>query len=198
MLNSLRLYDWSTIEQFLTEEVRATSAMHETERKTLHEFMCQVPHGGTVVEVGCQMGCSTAIIMSSAYLRGLHTIHVDPYTQQPEYLKAWLESQFTIVGDWDHRFTLLCGRTEQMEWELNRLLRDGVHLAFIDGDHEERGVAIDLRVVATRIKPGGLLIAHDYTEQQFPGVAAAIDPFVNDGCWVKVTQAHSMGVWRRR
>ena len=194
---SVKLANLQAVEWFLSEEAKATSAMHETERKALWHLCQDVPEGGTVVEVGCQLGCSTTIIATVGYMRGYRTIHVDPYTQQPTYLNGWTNMMLKIVGDWDHRFTLLCGRTEQMIWELDRLLRDGIDMAFVDGDHDERPVAIDLQVVASRIKHNGVLVAHDYTEQAYPGVARAIDPFVAQG-WSKIGQFHSMGAWRRQ
>ena len=181
----------------LPENIRALSAMHITERKALHELCRNVPENGVVVEVGCQLGCSSAIISSVSYERKYRAIHIDPYTQQGDYLKGWTELMMGLVGDWDHAFCLLCMRTAQAEWYLSKLLSEGVDLAFIDGDHMEDGVRIDMKLVASKIRPGGYLAAHDYSEWQFPGVPIAVDEYVGRGGWEKVGHYHSMGVWRR-
>lgn len=181
----------------ITPDVRALSAIHETEARGLFDLCQAVPENGIVIEVGCQLGASTAIIAQVGYERDYRTIHVDPYTQQPDFLNGWTNMMLRITGDWDHKFTLLCMRTEQGWWELSKLLSEGVDLAFIDGDHSTEGVRTDMRYVASRIRPRGVLTCHDYSEQSFPGVAIAVDEYVGHGGWEKLGQYHSMGAWRR-
>lgn len=186
------------VDAFIGEELRSLSAMHITERRALFDICQEVPMRGLVVEVGCQLGCSSVIISLVGYEKRYRTIHIDPYTQQPEYLAGWSNSMMSLTQRWsgNHTFTLLCMKTEQAEWHLSKLLSDGLDLAFIDGDHMKAGVETDLKFVASKIRQGGYLAAHDYTEWKFPGVAEAIDPFVAEG-WEKVGQYFSMGIWRK-
>jgi Methyltransferase domain len=185
------------VDAILTDQVLSLSAMTMTERRALYDLCQKVPAGGTVVEVGCQMGCSSGIISSVGYDRDFHTIHVDPYTQQPRYLNAWTDMMLKLTGDWDHRFTLVCMRTGQARWELSKLLSDGVHMAFVDGDHFYDGVRIDMEVVASRIVSGGYLACHDVDHVDYPGVRKAIDEFLAFGTWEPIGLFGSLGIWRK-
>lgn len=93
-----------------------------------------------------------------------------------------------------HPFILLRGTTEEAVGAIERLTPQGIDLAFIDGAHDQPVVERDLAIVASRIKPGGFLTAHDYPSG---GVTEAIDPFVAQG-WTKYNQAFGFGVWRRQ
>ena len=93
-----------------------------------------------------------------------------------------------------HAFTLLCMRTEQAAWYLAQLPQ--LDMAYIDGDHERAGVHIDLQLVANKIKPGGLLTAHDYDHEWLQGVRTAVDPYVAEG-WEALGMSGSLGMWRR-
>jgi len=188
------------VEKLQRLETLALSAMHETERKELYRLCSQVPKNGLVVEVGCQLGCSSVVISAVGYDREYRTIHIDPYTQQEEILKGWCEQMFKLTGDWNHKFTLLCMRTEQALWHIERLCRDGIDLAFIDGDHESPNVEIDLMMVGERVKQGGYVCCHDYQGLAWPGVALGVERYMasfGKNKWVKDGQHHSMGVWRR-
>lgn len=180
-------------------ETLALSAMHETERRKLYELCSKIPGNGLAVEVGCQLGCSSTIISGVGYDLGYNTVHIDPYTQQPGYLNGWTNQMMKLVGDWDHRFCLLCMRTEQALWYLERLFRDGIDFAFIDGDHLAKGVEIDMDVIASKITRGGRMACHDYGHVDFPGVKEEVDRYVmRDGGWHFEGMAHGMSVWYRK
>lgn len=66
-------------------------------------------------------------------------------------------------------------------------------LIYIDGDHSYEGVKLDLSLSLLKIKKGGMICGHDYTNDMFPGVVAAVNEFcesnnliinalTNDGC----------------
>lgn len=52
---------------------------------------------------------------------------------------------------------------------LDGIVEDGVGLAFVDGDHTWEGVLHDVRLVLTKLAPGGLLLLDD-DRPAFPGV----------------------------
>jgi predicted O-methyltransferase YrrM len=61
-------------------------------------------------------------------------------------------------------------------------------LAFIDGDHSTKYVAIDTKNVLSVLKPGGVIAWHDY---EWRSVAAALDPAVEKGerlYWIRGTR----------
>lgn len=60
---------------------------------------------------------------------------------------------------------------------------------FIDGDHSYQSVCDDIFAWQSRVKPGGVLAGHDYTDN-WPGVQAAVNECLigavgNGTCWVK-------------
>jgi cephalosporin hydroxylase len=154
-----------------------------------------------MVEIGCQLGRSSSLISQLSYDIGFDCIHVDPYTRQPGWMKEWMDMMYHI-GPQDHQhFSLLCMRTEQAERILARL--GTLDMAYIDGDHERDSVLIDLRIVADRVKSGGMLAVHDYSPDQMPvysfrGVVEAMDIYLKSGLWEKVAQAGEMGTWRKK
>lgn len=187
------------IDKLQRMESLALSAMHETERRELYRLCAKIPRNGVAVEVGCQLGCSSTIISSLSYDIGYNTIHIDPYTQQEEVLHGWTDQMFKLAGDWDHRFCLLCCRTEQALWYLERLFRNGINFAFIDGDHMADGVRTDMDVIASSIKHGGHLACHDYGHVDFPGVKEEVDHYMmQDGGFQFEGMAHGMSVWIRK
>ena len=46
---------------------------------------------------------------------------------------------------------------------------------FIDADHSESAVALDIARWAPKVRPGGWLGGHDYHQRKWPGVVAAVD-----------------------
>jgi predicted O-methyltransferase YrrM len=180
----------------VTRKVSGSAALEEPEARALYDCCVQVPKDGIVVEVGCQLGRSSSLIAQVGYAIGYHTVHIDPYKEQPEYLRGWADMMLRLGKDSEeHAFTFLCMRTEQAKWLLQRL--GPIDMAFIDGDHEQAGVEIDLKLVAEWIKRGGFLTAHDYGRESLPTVKAAIDGWI-DFRWEQLAGAETLGVWRRR
>lgn len=193
-----------TFEQIMatTGNTPATATLMDNEARTLYNACTTVPQGGLVIEVGCQLGRSSSIISQLSYDLNYDSIHIDPYTRQPNWMKAWMEMMYKL-GPQDHqRFSLLCMRTEQAERILARL--GSIDMAYIDGDHETPAVLIDMRLVADKIKSGGMLAVHDYNPDRKPGcndfyaVVAAMNIYLASGLWEKVEQGGEMGVWRRK
>lgn len=182
-----------TFEQVMetTRGVSAPDALQDVECRALYDSLLQVMPGGIVVEIGCQLGRSSSIIGQLQPVIGYHAIHIDPYTEQPEYLRGWTDMMWKL-GNRDHEWTLMCMRTEQAEWFLSRL--GEIDLAFVDGDHEYPSVMLDLRLVGDLIKRGGRLTAHDCANEGLPGVKKALDEYI-DGKWHTIGMFGSLGVW---
>ena len=177
----------------ITRYISGSTALEDAEAKALYDACLTVPVNGLVVETGCQLGRSSTVIAQVAESIGFNHIHIDPYFEGgSEYLPQWVQTMRGI-----HQFTLLCMRTGQADWHLERLCRDGIDMAFIDGDHEYQGVMIDLNLVANRIKKGGILTAHDYGRDSLPGVYRAVNEHIGDR-WETVGEFGTLGVWRRR
>ena len=64
----------------------------------------------------------------------------------------------------------------------NLILDESLDIVFIDGDHSENGVLLDLEIFYKKIKRGGLLVGHDYGGNYGPcepviQVQPAVDKF---------------------
>lgn len=54
---------------------------------------------------------------------------------------------------------------------------DYFDMIYIDGDHTYDGVKTDLNISLNKIKPGGLICGHDYSQTKFPEVVRAVNEF---------------------
>jgi predicted O-methyltransferase YrrM len=167
----------------------------EEEARCLYSALVQVPPSGVIVEVGCQLGRSSSIIAQIKPFLDYRSIHIDPFLAA-EWGTKWMEMMQHLSGIYG--FTLLRMRTEQAVWHLDRLCSAGIDLAFIDGDHEKRGVAIDMELVAERVKPGGSLVCHDYAQPALPGVKEAIDAYVSIERWQHIGVYDTISWWKRK
>src|SRR4051812_26021519 len=98
------------ITEFISDQ-----AMHPVEVQKLYDLCMEVPTGGLVVEVGCQLGRSSSVIAQVGKMTGYRTLHIDPYVEQSEWLKSWVGLMHGI----GHPFTLLCMPTEKAAWQLS-------------------------------------------------------------------------------
>lgn len=183
-----------TFEQVM--ELTGTISNHHIlqveEAKALYDTCCAIPDGSTVVEVGCDLGRSSSLIGQIAAAKDFLTIHIDPWQIEPEKAGQWMKVMNEQVSYYP--FIVLRMTTELAAFWLARLTPLGIHLAFIDGCHDQDVVVRDLEIVVSRVKAAGYLVAHDYPSA---GVSEAIDGFIAEGSWVKVQQAMGLGVWQK-
>jgi predicted O-methyltransferase YrrM len=181
----------------LTGTISDVRILQLVECEAMYETLCELQDEAIAVEVGCDFGRSSSLIFQIAKEKNFLTIHIDPWRSEDDH-----GTQSAKASEWMkvmcercqyHPFILLRMRTEEAATFLERLMPQGIDFAFIDGDHAQESVEKDLAIVASRIKSGGFLAAHDYPGA---GVSDAIDPFVASG-WTKHKQAYGFGVWRR-
>ena len=179
----------------LTGTLSTYEVFQPAECQAMYDTLLQLPDGATVVEVGCDYGRSSSLILQLAKAKNFLTIHVDPWHDYPERAAEWMELTCETMNY--HPFILLRMTTVEATDHIIQLTPRGIDLAFIDGSHDQDVVEHDLKIVASRVKPGGFLTAHDYPSA---GVSEAIDSFVTRTPlqWTKVRQADpGFGVWRR-
>jgi Methyltransferase domain len=179
----------------LTSTVGNYNLLQDAECHAMYDTLLQLPDGATVVEVGCDYGRSSSLIQQVAAAKNFLTIHIDPWICFPDRGAAWMQVMCEKCPY--QPFILLKMTTVEAMFLLESIgTQEGARqfdMVFIDGSHDQSDVENDLRIVASHVKSGGFLTAHDYPSA---GVSDAIDPFVATG-WTKVRQAYGFGVWRR-
>jgi len=191
-----------TFEQVMdvTKDVSSIVMFTPEECRGLYEALAHVPNGGLVIEVGCDYGRSSSIIIQMAAAKKFHSIHIDPYHDHPEYAQHWINYMLRVRPQhWP--FLFFCGKTVESVNFLDILFRGEacLDLAFIDGDHYEPAIKVDLAFVGKNVKHGGLLVAHDYGDHHepfFPDVKRLFDEFTQEG-WVEFGTYERLKVWRR-
>lgn len=99
-----------------------------------------------------------------------HYYMLDPWRHLDDWNKPSNVDQSTFDGFYSQamartdfareRRIVLRGRTTEM---IDKIPDAGLDLAYIDGDHTLRGIAIDLIRTYPKIRPGGILGGDDYT-----------------------------------
>lgn len=150
---------------------------------------------GVVAEIGVAEGEFSRQILNRSQPQHLHLIdpwrhHEDAdYRDDPNNQDAAAqEHRFQTVSAafaGDERVTIHRMSSTDAAAEFSDGQLDWV---YIDGMHTRAGVDADLRAYAPRIRPGGFLIGHDYTDNPLArkfgfGVIEAVNAFVRDQGW---------------
>lgn len=176
----------------ITDSISIVNILQIVECEAMYEVLCQLPDKAVCVEVGCDSGRSSSLISQVGAAKDFLTIHVDPWAEFKDRAKQWMENVAERCP-W-HKFIVFHMTTLDAAQHIYNLTPDGIDFAFIDGSHNQPDVELDLEVVASRIKRGGFLTAHDYPSG---GVSEAIDPFVAANGFTKIKQAYGYGIWRK-
>ncbi len=176
----------------LTRTVSSATAFSDAECKALYYHCLGVEAGGLVVEIGCQLGRTSSIIAQVGKEQRYHSVHVDPYTSQPEYLVGWTRMMHGIGGCW----VLGCMRTDQAEW---LLAGRWIDLVFVDGDHNGPGVRTDCEILLPRVAQGGVALFHDYGHFDLIEVQPEVDRAIAASArrWERLPLVDTLAGWRR-
>jgi len=79
-------------------------------------------------------------------------------------------------------------------------LPSGYGLVFLDADHTEEGLDADIKLWARRIRKGGYLLFHDYSDWVLhEGVVAAVDSWYDRvKTWEFIEQVDTLRVYRKK
>lgn len=152
--------------------------------------LARLANGKTVLEIGAYCGRSTICLAKSA--KNVHAIDTFEGTGTPlegdtlPTFKANIERY--KVND---KVAFMQGNSHEIVPHLPPVF----DLVFIDGSHDESSVAADAIVSASVLKPGGVLVFHDYDRGSDPGVTAAVNGLIAAG-GVMVSRCESLAVVR--
>jgi len=159
-----------------------------TERVALYRLAAGLPPGACVVEIGSWVGVGTAYL--GCGLRsgsGGRIYAVDTFlgtTLNPQSQVAWQRSVDRLGGSSlpsflsnIERFGLKNVVTPLAEDSLSAARQwpgTPIDLLFIDGDHVYEAVKQDYQSWKPYVRPGGLLVFHDYDDRH-PGVQSVVN-----------------------
>lgn len=171
--------------------------MNVAEGKVLYEETLNLPKESTIVEIGCFRGKSTVALLSacSEGCNGRVEV-VDNFSgtgEKEEVSSLVLQEEgsnlfYETVGEWN-LFEWLGGlyRIKSNEWF--SILPVGIlfDLFFIDGLHPN--VAVDAMNAWNKLRPGGVLLCHDYDVSARGPVVEALDKLDLPGGHVGISGA---------
>jgi len=125
---------------------------------------------GNIVELGCYLGRSTAVLLQAAAVSKAQLTSIDifnPFEVTPQgSAEAWSEN---LVGLGLEPPSLLQMSTD----EAATVYGDEISFLFIDADHGKAAVAQDLTNWTPKVKVGGIVALHDMWLHHRTGVAQA-------------------------
>jgi predicted O-methyltransferase YrrM len=121
----------------------------------------------TTVEIGCHDGTSTLPLLLAASQVGgtVYSIDIAPCPAAEENVAA-----VELRDPW--RF--IQGDSRLVRAMTGMFADASVDLLLIDGDHSPAGVLADVEAWASTVRPGGLMLFHDYYSV-YPGVREAVE-----------------------
>ena len=140
-----------------------------------------------ILEIGTLFGINLCIVeeLCSAYGKNLSYQVIDPLDgyyksgQLDIVTKQKIDNRnfwFNIrkCGLESEKFELIEGFSHYKK-VVNRVRDKSIDLAFIDGDHTKKGVALDIRNYHKKLRKGGYFLFDDYGSVQWPEVKEAVD-----------------------
>lgn len=137
----------------------------------------EAANGARFVEVGVWQGRSLCYLAEAARESGkrIHIYGVDPFWAFPDQ-EIVCQRNLVIAGVRD-LVELVRKTSVDAAVEINGPL----DFVFIDGDHTEPAVRQDIDLWWPKVRRGGVLAGHDYTDAlHSPGVRSAVDTWSRD------------------
>lgn len=135
--------------------------------------LARLADGKAVLEIGSYCGRSTICLAQRANSVGCVDTFDGRGTALPGDTFATFEGNVKKAG-LGHKVTVYRGTSAEMLPKLPPVF----DLVFIDGSHDRNSVAEDTDLAIKVLRPGGLLVYHDYGNPSDPGVKEAVDGLV--------------------
>jgi O-methyltransferase len=91
-------------------------------------------------------------------------------------LNHWHES---LIKKYENCLNVKIIKTSTTDF-LFSLKEDELDAVYIDADHSYEAVKQELNLSYEKVKKGGVIMGHDYTNHMFPGVVQAVNEFCKD------------------
>ena len=172
--------EWNTLKGYM-EPVAPEwphSLSHPSEMRALDWIVRRLGPASRIVEVGSFMGISAAVMAHANPLAEVYSIDLfdkdnnSSYIQKA-YIHVWQAQVDRYLGKGASRSRAACA--ERLTHYPNLSLIEGaspddfqnsdltdIDLYFEDADHDNPGLARNLEFWCPRVKPGGLVLLHDY------------------------------------
>lgn len=120
------------------------------------------------VEIGADDGSSTLPLLIALGENGGHLWSVDPAPCEGAKIMAQ-------ASGYAKHWTFMQQKSEAVA----SMLPDDLDLVLIDGDHSAYGVRADWEHYEPKVRPGGIILFHDYQNRRdFPGIADLVDEII--------------------
>lgn len=132
-----------------------------------------------IIEVGSYLGRSTRalgdhvqrVVYAVDLWRGFDSV---PAPEGDAYLRAFRGNLADLLS----RGRVKVARMDSLRWTPPATVRGAVDLVFLDGDHDEAHVRAEILRYRAWLRPGGLVVGHDFGSREHPGVTAAVRSLV--------------------
>jgi len=152
---------------------------------------------GNLVELGCWMGRTTAIMLQAAAIWGAELTTVDAFTAMPNQRKRATPERWRAnlkdIGLIPPNL-LAMTTNEAAEVYSNEQI---ISLLFIDANHTREQVSRDLANWTPRIKIGGVVALHDMFYSSITGVCLAVVNWWSTARWEYIGQRDYTIAFRR-
>lgn len=162
--------------------------MSMEERIELASCAMKLPEGFRACEIGSYLGASTSFIAAAASLKNGVVHCVDVWDNRAMGIEQALDTFNEFVKntkDFSKHILVHRGESHLISCEVP----DHLDLLFIDGDHSYLGVKKDLEHYVKKLRPGGILLLHDFT---YPEVQQAVREFLDERPMIDAGQVHSL------
>jgi len=138
-----------------------------------------------IIEIGTWMGFTSQVLGYGLRAMGGGTLISCDYVQNCcDKSKAMLEGVEGVT----HR--VICNYSDRVNWpaELAAVGETQACLVYVDGDHSYDGALKDMLLTAPVVRPGGLMVCHDYNHvrPEFANATRAIDDFTKECRWPRI------------
>jgi Methyltransferase domain len=165
-------------------------------KATREQIVRFLPQGSVGAEIGVAEGDFSKVLLEATRPRRLHLI--DPWLRQDDAVYA-ADPNNVLAAEADRRHDAVRARFapavaagqvaihRAFSHDVAGDFADGsLDWIYIDGAHHFDAVAADLRLYAPKVKPGGLILGHDYAANPGAramnfGVVEAVNRFVAEG-----------------
>jgi len=149
--------------------------VNDEETAILRRLASDVPENGLILEIGCAWGHSCKNMLEASN-ETVNLVAIDPWTLLGR--KDWVGHEKLFLENiepFKNRVEVVKAFSQEVDVE--KLLNGrGIDLLFIDGDHHRNAVRDDYLKYHKFVKPGGVLVFHDY--DLLAGVTKAVNWYV--------------------